>query len=100
MSDGNELVDYGHKVMNVDVENWMALQAVHGVIHRAFNKMKYTWFGVGYISNMYFKMIANHAIYRMGKLGGDLTFKGSPCKSVVYNAVGDAEGNPVNNTGW
>ena len=60
MSDGRELVDYGIDVMGIDVEKWIALQAVHGIVHRAFNKMKYTWFGVGYLSNMYFKFMANH----------------------------------------
>ena len=104
MSDGRELVDYGIDVMGIDVEKWIALQAVHGIVHRAFNKMKYTWFGVGYLSNMYFKFIANHPTYQtymngVGQTGGDLSF-GQRCNTVGKLAVGDADGNPMKMSGW
>ena len=62
--------------------------------------MKYTWFGPGYISNMYYKMIANYATYDFSK-GGDLSFKDSDSLGhVILRAKGDAEGKPRNQTGW
>ena len=99
MSDGRELVDYGKDVMGIDVEKWIALQAVHGIVHRAFNKMKYTWFGVGYLSNMYFKFIANHPTYKTHEFGGDLSF-GQRCDTVGKLAVGDPDGKPIKMSGW
>ena len=56
MSNGNYIVDYGKNFMNVDADKWMALQAIHGAVHAAKIGLKYTWFGPGYISNMYFKV--------------------------------------------
>ena len=66
--------------------------------------MKYTWFGVGYLSNMYFKFIANHPTYQtymngVGQTGGDLSF-GQRCNTVGKLAVGDADGNPMKMSGW
>ena len=35
----------------------MLCQAIHGVVHSPKNLgVKYTWFGSGYLSNMYFKV--------------------------------------------
>ena len=47
----------------MDTEHFMALQAVHGAVHAARIGLKYTWFGPGYISNVYFKMIAGTPTY-------------------------------------
>ena len=95
--------------MNVDVDKWIALQAIHGVVHKANIGEKYTWFGIGYLSNMYFKFIANHPTYTLVK-GGDLVFTSCinqnkesetgnaiPVQSVAY---GDVNGNPTANTAW
>jgi len=82
----------------------MALQAIHGAVHGAKIGLKYTWFGSGYISNMYFKMIANHPKYSLEK-GGDLAFTsctssgGEPVPIRDY-AFGDKDGNPIAQTGW
>ena len=102
--DANSIVDYGRKLMNVDAEHWIALQAIHGAVHAAQIGLKYTWFGPGYISNMYFKMIANHPTYRFDK-GGDLAFTsctstGGEVVPIVNVAVGGNDGEPVEMTGW
>ena len=100
--DANSIVDYGRKFMNVDAEHWIALQAIHGAVHAAKIGLKYTWFGPGYISNMYFKMIANHPMYRGRPQGGDLAF--TACQEIpvpiVNVAVGGTDGEPVEMTGW
>ena len=100
------MVDYGKHVMNVDVDKWMALQAIHGAVHVGNIGLKYTWFGPGYVSNVYFKMIANYKTYKHIVGGGDLSLttcvSGTPGVSLnVQNiAYGDSEGNPINRTGW
>ena len=57
----------------MSAEHSQALQAVHGAVHSSDVGVKYTWFGPGYISNMYYKWIANHPTYRFNQ-GGDLSF--------------------------
>ena len=46
-------------MFGMDAEHFTALQDIHGAVHAARIRLKYTWFGSGYISNMYFKWIAN-----------------------------------------
>ena len=89
----------------MSAEHSQALQAVHGAVHGADIGVKYTWFGSGYISNMYYKWIANYATYDPAKFGysGDLSFKedGMPGYKILnLHAKGDAEGRPRNQTGW
>ena len=101
MGDGRHLIDFGRNFMGVGAEGWAALQAVHGAVHSARIGLKYTWFGPGYISNMYFKLIANKPIYRLSnKGGGDLSFFSAGCEPIVDAAVGSPEGAPVAMTGW
>ena len=83
----------------------LALQAIHGAVHAAHIGLKYTWFGSGYLSNMYFRMIADKPIYKMMNVGGDLAFtaciQGSGQALTNRNiAVGDPEGNPIPQTSW
>ena len=52
-------------------EHWLALQAIHGATHGVGMNIKYTWFGPGYISNVYFKRIANKPTYQIGTGAGD-----------------------------
>ena len=59
----------------MSAEHSQALQAVHGAVHGSDVGVKYTWFGSGYISNMYYKWIANHPTYSFDR-GGDLSFDG------------------------
>ena len=61
---GGDLGDLSEDSMPHFYRRLMALQAIHGATHDAKIGLKYTWFGPGYISNMYFKMIANHPKYR------------------------------------
>ena len=76
-----------------------ALQAVHGAVHQSDVGVKYTWLGNGYISNMYYKWIANHATYNFGH-GGDLSFGATiKNKNIEMVAYGDSEGKPRNQTG-
>ena len=49
MGDGKSLIDFGRDSMNVDSDNWMALQAIHSAVHAAQIGQKYTWFGSGYL---------------------------------------------------
>ena len=117
LGDGKHLIQYGEEKMNVETKNWIALQGIHGAVHAARIGIKYTWFGSGYLSNMYFKMIANHPTYKMTNVGGDLSFtsctdceegsskcdeNGKKGNSLSVNnvAVGDVNGNPIPMTGW
>ena len=75
-----------------------ALQAIHSVIHKSNIGVKYTWFGSGYISNMYYKWLANHATYDF-EHGGDFSFDASNALNVHMVASGDADGNPRKQTG-
>jgi hypothetical protein len=53
---------------------WTALMAIHGAVHFPANLgVKYTWVGPGYLSNVYYKMIANKPMYRFDR-GGDMSF--------------------------
>ena len=99
-------------------DHWMALQAIHGATHGVGMNIKYTWFGPGYISNVYFKRIANKPTYQIGTGasdtfyislflpgGGDLSFlacvgEGSSQTYVRNIAIGDQNGKPVAMTGW
>ena len=55
--------------------------------------------GAGYISNMYYKWIANHATYDF-EHGGDLSFDAFIANSnIEMVAYGDSEGKPRNQTG-
>ena len=90
----------------MDAPNWMALQAIHATVHNVDFGSKYTWFGFGYISNMYFKKIANKPMYYFEK-GGDLSFTdciNSPDQGGAVEihevSYGDIDGNPVARTGW
>ena len=109
MSTAREIIDYGHNAFGMDSEHFAAIMAVHGAVHEAKHTgTKYTWFGPGYISNMYFKMLANKPMYMMPNRGGDLSFvecfEGKPQQSSGipnFNvAVGDTEGNPIPYIGW
>ena len=73
MGDARHTTDYFMEQFNMDPEHSQALQAFHGAVHQAEVGTKYTWFGPGYISNMYYKWIANHATYNFNQ-GGDLSF--------------------------
>merc|ERR1711892_1541771 len=99
--DAKHILDFGRDVFSMDAVRWTALQAIHGVVHMPANLgIKYTWFGSGYLSNMYFKLIANHPSYRFVE-GGDLSFgSASEAANIFHSAVGDPEGNPVAQTGW
>merc|ERR1712002_666636 len=116
MGDGKHLLEYGKKVMNVDYQKWIALQAIHSAVHSAQIGLKYTWFGSGYLSNMFFRMIANKPMYKMQNVMGDLSL--TTCTDCTTNttscvnekqgtiltnrniAVGDPQGNPIPMTGW
>jgi len=95
--DAKHVVDFGETEFGMDAEHWTALQAIHGLVHVAKIGLKYTWFGSGYISNMYFKMIANKPTYRFQR-GGDLSF--GQGVNIWETAQGDNDGNPVAQRGW
>ena len=105
MGDGNHATDFFLTEFGMEAELSQALQAVHGAVHSSALGVKYTWFGSGYISNMYYKWIANYATFEMPKKGGggDLSFKDKNMPgldNVNLHAKGDTDGNPRNQTGW
>ena len=105
--DAKHVIDYGKTDFGIDAEHWTALQAIHGAVHQAALGVKYTWFGPGYLSNMYFKWIANKPRY-FNDQGGDLSFNAGneqeagdgKTTTVFRSATGDANGDPVAMTGW
>jgi len=99
--DAKHVIDFGKDIFKIDSTHWTALQAIHGIVHSPKNLgLKYTWFGSGYLSNMYFKVIANKPRYRFDD-GGDLSFGNTDNSANIFNtAVGDPDGNPVAQTGW
>jgi hypothetical protein len=96
MGDSTHIIDYGRIFFGMDAVHWTALQAIHGAVHQADIGVKYTWFGPKYISNMYFKWIANKPRYKNDG-GGGIDFGGD---KIYFNSVGDVDGNPVAQTGW
>jgi len=99
--DAKHVLDFGKTVFGMDSTQWTALQAIHGVVHAPANLgVKYTWFGPGYLSNVYFKMIANKPRYKFDE-GGDLSFGGANGGDNIFaSAIGDPEGKPVAQNGW
>ena len=95
MADANDVIDYMKSVFGMEAEHAVAIQAVHAGVHQADIGTKYTWFGPGYISSQYYKMIANKPTYKFDN-GGDLSFS----DQYLPTAVGDPDGKPVPNTGW
>ena len=96
---------------NMPPENWAALQGIHGIVDWIHGPAtKYTWFGSGYISNTYFKKIANKPMYNgpRGGNGGDQSFadciNGKASEKLWYTfgnwSTGDVDGNPIDNNGW
>ena len=97
LGDANHATDFFQEEFGMSAEHSQALQAIHGAVHAATIGVKYTWFGSGYISNMFYKMIANHPTYDF-ELGGDMSFINGD--NVLLAARGDSEGQPRQQTGW
>jgi len=95
--DANHATDFFKNEFMMGAEHSVAIQAVHGATHTAHIGVKYTWFGSGYISNMFYKMIANKPTYRFQR-GGDLSFGAG--LNIWRTAQGDKDGQPVAMTGW
>ena len=68
LGDAKHTTDFFENYFGMDAEHSQALLAVHGAVHQSNVGVKYTWMGTGYISNMYFKMIANHPIYQFDQV--------------------------------
>ena len=63
--DAKHVIDFGKSEFGMDTVRWVALMAIHGAVHFPANLgVKYTWVGPGYLSNVYYKMIANKPMYR------------------------------------
>ena len=95
--DADHATDYFKAEFLMGAEHSTALQAIHGAVHVAHIGAKYTWFGGGYLSNMFYKMIANKPTYRFQN-GGDMSFGAGT--NIWKTAQGDKDGNPVAQTGW
>ena len=70
--DAVHTTDFFQEQFGMNPEHSQALQAVHGAVHQAEVGVKYTWYGSGYISNMYFKWMSNKPTFKFDK-GGDLS---------------------------
>ena len=81
--DANHATDFFRNEFMMGAEHSVAIQAVHGATHTAHIGVKYTWFGSGYISNMFYKMIANKPTYRFQR-GGDLRWARATFLSTVF----------------
>ena len=97
---GDEVLAYMKTNFDMSARHTTALMAVHSAASMvSLNAigLKYTWFGNGYLSSFYYKLLANRPIYAYGEapLGIDQDVPGD-------NAVarGDAEGNPLSLTNW
>jgi hypothetical protein len=95
--DANDATDFFKNEFQMGAVHSTALQAIHGAVHVAHIGSKYTWFGGGYLSNIFFRMIANKPTYRF-RNGGDLSFGAG--QNIWKTAQGDKDGNPVAQTGW
>ena len=101
MSDGIENVDYGKNAFRMDSKHWIGIMAIHAAVHESKGTgIKYTWIGSGYISNMFFKMIANKPTFQL--VHGDMSFDGADGlrKGIWPIAIGDKDGKPYPQTGW
>merc|ERR1719320_1165968 len=54
--DANHATDFFKNEFGMGAVHSTALQAIHGAVHVAHIGVKYTWFGGGYLSNMFYKM--------------------------------------------
>jgi len=100
MGDARHTTDFFLDEFNMSPEHSQALQAVHGAVHQSDVGVKYSWLGAGYISNMYYKWIANHATYDF-EHGGDLSMDAFTANAnIEMVAYGDPEGKPRKQTGW
>ena len=95
--DAVHITDFMLQHFGLGAEHSQALQAVHGAVHGADIGTKYTWYGAGYISNMYYKWIANKPTFKF-EGGGDLSFHRG--KNVQMYAQGTTDGQPFPGTGW
>ena len=65
---------------------------------------KYSWFGAAYLSNKYYKLIANKPTYLFDN-GGDVVFLNRHFEDQLGGAfydysIGNKAGEPIANTGW
>ena len=98
---GDEALAYMKKNFFLSARHTVALMAVHSsasIVPLNIVGQKYTWFGNGYLSSFYYKLLANRPMYAVVQehpLGIDQDIPGH---NVV--ARGDAEGNPMRLTNW
>lgn len=96
----DEVIADVKKHLGMSARDLTALTSIHGMIH-TFGQgsigTKYTWLGSGaYLSNMYYKMLANRPTYEIGGASG---FDMKANKDIPHNlhpfSIGDANGKPV-----
>ena len=97
---GDEVLAYMKENFAMTARHTTALMAVHSsasIVPLNIIGIKYTWFGNGYLSSFYYKLLANRPIYATPgpPLGIDQDIIG-----MNKVARGDAEGNPMPLTNW
>ena len=84
--------------LGMSAKDFIALNSIHGMINpfsQASIGTKYTWMGSGpYLSNIYYKILANRPTYNIGgSIGFDM--KSGQDHNLWPYSVGDENGNPV-----
>jgi len=93
---GDNVISNFNRDFGMTAEETIALMAAHGIqgrVHNKFLATKYAWIGTPYLSNMFFKQMAEKPMY-----GLDPDVDGFERLNVVL--PGDKDGNPVDNYGY
>ena len=93
---GDNVIANFKKDFDMPAEQTIALMAAHGIQSRIHNKImatKYTWIGTPYLSNMFFRQLAEKPMYDY-----DPDVDGFEVLNI--GLLGDKEGKPVDNYGY
>lgn len=93
---GDAVIANFNRDFDMPAEQTIALMAAHGIQSRIHNKImatKYAWIGTPYLSNMFFRTLAEKPLYEY-----EQDVEGFEVLNV--GLVGDKEGKPVDNYGY
>ena len=104
LNDAEQVVDLMKRDFNMSARHFIALSGIHSAASRLQGSSigtKYVWFSTPYLSNMYYKMIANRPTYKADR-GGDIMFVdgGQDGPTFFPNSFGTTEGKPIASRGW
>jgi len=104
LNDAEQVVNLMKRDFNMTARHFIALSGIHSTASRLQQHTlgtKYVWFSASYLSNMYYKMIANRPTYEADR-GGDIAFVDNSENGFTFfpNSFGDSAGNPIASRGW